>query len=73
MGHVLDAGTQLEHAQKLGAGIIRQPEPLHLCMVAQPRAQFVQLQVREPQLAEGPLMQGLCVFPSTSQPGGDRG
>jgi len=37
--HVLRAGTQLEDRQKLGAGINRQPEPLHLRMAAQPRAQ----------------------------------
>ena len=68
MGHVLGAGTQLEHWQYLRARIDDQPEPLHLCMAAQPRAQFVQLQVREPQMSEGPLVQGLGVLACTREP-----
>ena len=68
MGHVLGAGTQLEDGQKLGAGINRQPEPLHLYMAAQPRAQFVQLEVREPQMAEGPLVQRLSVLACAREP-----
>ncbi len=71
MGHVLGAGTQLEHRQKLGAGINGQPEPLHLCLAAQPGAEFVQLDVWQMQMAEGPLMQGLCVFSCARQPGSD--
>src|SRR5579863_205363 len=73
MGHVLCTGAELKHWQNLGARVDRQPKPLHLRMAAQPRAQFVQLQVREPQMAEETLVQGLCVFPGASQPGGDRG
>jgi hypothetical protein len=70
MGHVLGAGTQLEDGQKLGAGIDDQPQPLHLPLAAQPRSQFVQLEVREPQMAEEALVQGLCVLARTSEPGG---
>src|SRR5215472_243231 len=73
MGHVLGAGTQLEDGKNLGAGINRQPEPLHLCLAAQPGAQFVQLEVWEPQMAEGPLVQGLCVLASVCEPCGDGG
>src|SRR5262249_40412480 len=40
---------------------------------AQPCSQFVQLQVWEVQIAERTLVQRLCVFPSASQPGADRG
>jgi hypothetical protein len=42
-------------------------------MAAQPGAQFVQLDVWQVQMAEGLLVQRLCVFSRASQPGGDRG
>jgi len=57
----------MEHGKNLREGIDGQPE--HLCGAAQPCAQFVQLEVREPQIAERALVQGLCVLPSTSQKG----
>ena len=47
--------------------------PQHLLGVAQPGAQFVQLEVRELQMAEAVLVQGVCVLTSTEQPGHDRG
>jgi hypothetical protein len=50
-------------------GIDGQPEPEHVCGAAQPGAQFVQLEVREPEMAEGALVQGLCVLASASQKG----
>src|SRR5947207_15992524 len=56
-----------------GARINGQPQPLHLGMAAQPRSQFVQLQVREPQMAEKALVQVLSVLACARQPGGDRG
>jgi hypothetical protein len=43
----------MEHRKKLGAWVDGQPEPQHLFGTAQPRAQFVQLKVREPEMAEG--------------------
>ena len=73
MCHVLGAGTQMEHGKNLRAGIDGQPEPEHLCGAAQPGSQFVQLEVRELEMAEGALVQGLCVLASTGQPGGDGG
>ena len=54
-------------------GIDGQPEPEHLCGAAQPGAQFVQLQVREVEMAEEALVQGLCMLASTGQPGRDGG
>ena len=51
MCHVLRAGTQLEHGKKLGAGINRQPQPEHVLRAAQAGAQFIQLQVREAEVA----------------------
>src|SRR5215470_8304536 len=67
MGHVLCAGTQMEHWEDLGARIDGQPEPEHLCGTAQPGAQFVQLQVREVEMAERAFVQDLSVLTSTSQ------
>jgi hypothetical protein len=71
--HVLCTGTQLKHGKNLGAGIDGQPEPQHLRMASEPSAQFVQLQVREVKMAEGALVQGLCVLSSSGKPGGDGG
>jgi hypothetical protein len=71
--HVLRARTQKEHRKNLGAGINGQPEPQHLCGVAQPGAQFVQLEVREPEMTEGALMEDLSVPACASEPCGDGG
>jgi hypothetical protein len=46
-----------------------QPQPEHLCMVAEACAQFVQLQMWEPEMAEGALMQGLRMLACTSEKG----
>ena len=73
MCHVLRARTELEDGKKLGARVDGQPQPEHLCGAAEPRAQFVQLQMREVEMAEGALVQGLCVLASSGQPGGDGG
>jgi hypothetical protein len=73
MCHVLRAGTEMEHGHKLRARIDCQPEPENLFAAAQPGAQFVQLEVREPEIAEGALVQGLSVLTSAGQPGGDGG
>jgi hypothetical protein len=67
--HVLRAGPQMEHRKKLGAWVDGQPEPQHLFGTAQPRAQFVQLKVREPEMAEGAFVQNLRVLTSPSQKG----
>src|SRR5215467_12037698 len=47
VGHVLGAGTKLEHWKNLGTRIDGQPEPLPLGGAAQPGGEFVQLDVRE--------------------------
>ncbi len=73
MGHVLCAGTQMEHGKKLCARVDGQPEPQHVFGAAEPGAQFVQLEVREPEMAEKALVQDLRVLTSTGQPGSDRG
>ncbi len=61
--------TKMEHGNKLGARIDGEPEPQHLLCAAQPCAQFVQLQVREVQMAEEALVQGLRVLACTGQKG----
>ncbi len=63
----------MEHGKNLRAGVDGQPEPEHVLIAAQPGAQFIQLEVWEPEMAEGTLVQGLCVLASASQPGGDGG
>ena len=51
MRHVLRAGTQIEDGKKLCARVDGQPQPEHLFGAAQPGAQFVQLEVRELEMA----------------------
>jgi hypothetical protein len=68
MSHVLGAGTELEHRQNLGEGIDGHPQPQDLLSAAQPGAQLVQLQVREMQMAEEALVQGVCVPACSSEP-----
>src|SRR5712692_10883946 len=70
---MLCAGAEMEYRKDLRERIDGQPEPDHLCGAAQPGSQFVQLEMWEPEVAEGALMQGLCVLASASQPGSDRG
>ncbi len=53
---MLCAGTKVEDGNDLREGVDGQPQPQHPCVAAQPRAQFVQLEVREPQMAEGALV-----------------
>ena len=45
----------------------------HLCGAAEACAQFIQLQVWEPEMAEEALVQSLCVFSCTSEPRRDGG
>ncbi len=59
----------MEDGKNLGAGVDGQPEPQHLLGTAEPGAQFIQLEVREPQMVKGALVQGLCVLASASQKG----
>ena len=58
---ILIAGAEVEHRKNLRERIDCQPEPDHLCGAAQPRSQFVQLEMWEPEVAERALMQGLSV------------
>jgi len=62
MRRVLRAGAEIEHGQKLGAGVDGQPQPEHLGTAAQPCSQFIQLHMRELEVAERVLMQRLSVL-----------
>jgi hypothetical protein len=73
MRHVLRAGADLKHGQNLGERINGQPEPEHLCGAAQPGAQLVQLEMREVQMAEEALVQGVRVPACPSEPSRHRG
>ncbi len=64
MRHVLRARPKLEDGKNLRAGVDGQPEPQHVLRAAQPGTQFIQLEVREPEMAEGALVQGLGVLES---------
>src|SRR5258707_10796352 len=68
MSHVLCAGTELKHRQNLSERIDGQPEPEHLRGTAQPGAQLVQLEVREMEMEEEALVQGVRVPTCTSEP-----
>ena len=50
MGHMLRTGAELKHRKNFRAGINGQPE--HLVTAAEPCSQFIQLQVRELEVAE---------------------
>ena len=73
MRRMLCAGSQMEHGHELGARIDGQPEPQDLLGVAQPGAQFVQLEMREVQGTEAALMEELSVPACAREPGGDAG
>jgi hypothetical protein len=71
MGRVLCARTQRENGKKLGARIDDQPQ--HLGGASQSGSNFVQLQVRDMQVAEGVLMEELSVLTCASEPRRDGG
>lgn len=73
MSCLLRARTELKHRDHLGEGIDGEPEPQDLFGATQPGAQFVQLQVREVQVAEAALMEELSVPACASEPDGDGG
>ena len=66
---VLRARAQMEHRQKLRAGVDDEPEPRHVLATPEPRSQFIQLEMREPEGAERVLVQRLGMFLSASEIG----
>ena len=69
MRHVLCAGTQMEHGKYLRARVDGQPQPQDLLGIPEPSVQLVQLQVRQVEMTEAVLVQGLGMFPCTSEKG----
>ena len=66
---LLSAGTQMQHRQNLSARIDGQPQPEHLGGAAEPCANFIQLQVRNVQVAEAALMEDLSMLACSSEKG----
>jgi hypothetical protein len=61
MSHALRAGTELKHRKNLRARIDGQPQPEDLFSAAEPCSQFIQLYMRELEVAEIVIMQRLSV------------
>ena len=62
---------QLEDGKNLRERIDGQPQPEYLCGAAQPGSNFVQLEVRDVEVAEATLMEDLCMLACASEPGSD--
>src|SRR6266566_3332079 len=73
VGRVLRAETEMEDGKNLRTGVDGQPQPQDVCVAAEPGAQFVQLEIRKLEMTEKVLVEGVSVFPSAGQPGGDSG
>ena len=56
MCHVLGAGAELQYGKHFRPGINRQPQPQDVGVAAQPRPQFVQLEIGKLELTEKVLM-----------------
>ena len=69
MRRPLRAGSHMEHRKDFREGVDGQPEPEHLCGAPKPGAQFIQLQMRELEMAKEAFVQGLCMVKSASQKG----
>jgi hypothetical protein len=57
---MLCAGTQMEDGNKLREGVDGQPQPEHVLIAAQPGSQFIQLEVREPEMARSERSCKVC-------------
>ena len=68
MSHAMGAWTQQPHRNACGERIDGHPEPEHLGVATQPRAEFIELQMGEHKVAEGALMQHLGMGSRPHQP-----
>jgi hypothetical protein len=73
MGGVLRPRAEMEHRDDLPQLLDRQPEPQRVGPTAQPRPQFVELDVGEVKVAEEAVMQGRAVSAGPCQPSRDGG
>ncbi len=71
MGRILRAQTQMEGRKYLRSGVDGQPQPQDVSVAAQPRPQFVQLEIGKLEMTEKVLVERLSVLPSAGEPGGD--
>jgi hypothetical protein len=69
MRGVLRAGAQMQDGKQFRRGVDDQPQPQDAGMAAEPGAQFVQLDVWEVEMAEGPLVQPLSMRARARQKG----
>ncbi len=73
VGCVLRARTELKDGKNLRRGVDDQPHPEDLCGAAEPGSNFVQLQMRDVQVAEAALMEDFSVPACTCEPPRHRG
>jgi len=72
MGRVLGADAEVEHRDQLAQWVNDDLEPPHVCPVAQPGPQFIELEVGEMQLLQPPVMQVGAVLAGACHPAGNR-
>ena len=71
---MLCAGTKVEDGNYLREGVDGQPQPQYVCGAAQPGAQFVQLEVWEPEMARWERSCKVCACsPARVRKAGDGG
>jgi hypothetical protein len=63
----------MQDRKDLRTGVDGQPQPQDVGVAAQSGSNFVQLQVREVQVAEGALMEKLSMLACAREPSGDGG
>jgi hypothetical protein len=64
--------TKVQDRDEFRQWVHRHPEPEHVRSIAQSRAQFIKLQMRELEAMEPVVMQARAVLPGSREPGGDR-
>jgi hypothetical protein len=61
----------MQHRDEFADRIDREPQPQHVRPTAQPRAQFVELDVRQVEVAKDAVVQRRAVCPGPREPGGN--
>ncbi len=69
MRHLLHPRTKMQDRDEFRERVHRDPQPEYMGTLAQPRAQFVQLQVRELEVPKPAVVQGRTVLASAGEPG----
>lgn len=71
VGHLVGPRTQLEDRDTLGEGVNGDPEPKDLRAATQARAHLIKLDVRDLQVREDALVQGLSMGSGPQEPSGN--